>query len=614
MLFRYNISMSKINKLDSQIANMIAAGEVVERPSGVIKELIENSIDAGATRIVVTVTGGGIEKLTVEDNGSGMDATDTLMAFERHATSKIHVQNDLWNISTLGFRGEALPSIASVSKLTLVTSDGNDATKVVMEYGVNTLCQPQACPMGTSITVEGLFYRTPARLKHLRSANYEASLIQNLISSFALARPDIAFRFINEGKESFRSSGNHNLQEVIFQVYGRGAAENAIRLEAEDMDYKLSGYLIKPVINRSNRNGMHVYLNERMVRDFKLYQAIIQGYGNNLPQGRYPLCVINIDMDPHILDVNVHPSKWEVRLSKETQLEYLLQDEIQKVLQGSQLVKEIKEKPIAQTYYQPIAFEAEEMLPKKEIEIEKPVLQRQEDVRVTEVPVLSREEEIERDNEILREITQRQPVVKVEEEPEVYDEIPAFPELVILGQFRQSYVLSETDNGLVLIDQRRASMRIAYEKMLQEEKLDQTKQTLLVPIRFHTNPTMVNRIDEINEALKDLSISFEPFGTDTLLVREVPTWLSKMEEEEVLQDILDSFQSEKKISVDTLAWKQILLSASRHAMKKQTTLDMEQMKALVDALKVCQNPYVTPDGKPILVLIDEKMLLKEFGQ
>ncbi len=606
--------MSRIQQLDSQIANMIAAGEVVERPMGVIKELVENSLDADSTRIVITIEGGGIQKLKVEDNGCGMDKEDALKAFGRHATSKIRQQNDLWHIGTLGFRGEALPSIASVSKLTLVTSDGNDATKVVMEYGENTLYTPQACPEGTSITVEGLFYRTPARLKHLRSANYEANLIQNLVCSFALSRPDVAFRLIHENREIFRSTGNNNLHEVIFQVFGRGAAENAVALDFSDLDYHVTGYAIKPLINRSNRNQMHVFLNRRMVRDYKLYQAIQEGYRSYLPQGRYPIVVINIDMDPHILDVNVHPSKWEVRLSKQTQLEYLLQDQIAKALQDTNLIKEVKEKPIVTTYYQPLAFEKEDLRPEPKREEEKPVVKEQPVViqeEVVEIP-LPVQEEIAKDNEVLQEIYQKPN--RVEEKEETYDAVPAFPDIRLIGQFHQSYLLAEAENGLVLIHQRRASMRIAYEAMLQKQKEDTTMQQLLVPLTFHVPSTLVNRVEELNEAVAQLSVSFEPFGADTLLVREVPSWLMGMEEKDVLQDLLDYFQVEKRMTLDEVARKQIAMKASSHAVSQHTYLSQEQMEALLQQLRACQNPFITPQGKPILVMMDEKVLLKEFGQ
>ena len=265
--------MGRIQQLDSQTANMIAAGEVVERPMGVVKELVDNAIDAGSTRIDISIEEGGISKITIRDNGSGMDAEDAQMAFKRHATSKIRTQNDLWSIHTLGFRGEALPSIASVSKLTMITSDGNESTKIVIEYGQTVSVSAYPCNQGTEISVEGLFYRTPARLKHMRSASYEASLIQDVIVRFALSHPEISFHLISDGRDAFRTSGQGDLLEVLFQAGGRAVAENAVKAEFEDFDYKVRGYIVKPMITRASRSNMYVFLNGRMVRTYKLYKA-----------------------------------------------------------------------------------------------------------------------------------------------------------------------------------------------------------------------------------------------------------------------------------------------------------------------------------------------------
>ena len=320
--------MGKIHQLDTQTANMIAAGEVVERPMGVVKELVENAIDAGSTRITVSVIDGGMTKITVRDNGIGMDSEDALNAFKRHATSKIKGQNDLFDIHTLGFRGEALPSIASVSKVTLTTSDGNDSTRVQIEYGEIKNAGNYPCDEGTEISIEGLFYRTPARLKHLKSGSYENTLIQDVIVKFVFSYPSIAFTFISNDRISFQTTGKGNLLEVIYQAWGREAGENAIAVDFSDYDYHVTGYIVKPSLTRVSRNCMHVFLNGRMVRTFRLYKSILDGYEDFIVKGRNPLVVLNIEMDPQLLDVNVHPSKWEVRISKENQLEYLIKDNI----------------------------------------------------------------------------------------------------------------------------------------------------------------------------------------------------------------------------------------------------------------------------------------------
>lgn len=580
--------MSRIKQLSTQIANMIAAGEVVERPMGVVKELVENAIDAGSTRIIVNIAGGGIDGLSVEDNGCGMDAQDARNAFLRHATSKIHEQNDLWNIHTLGFRGEALPSIASVSKLTMHTSDGNASTKVVMEYGKEVVYEPFACPNGTKVAVEGLFYRTPARLKHLRSASYEASLIQNVISSFALSHPEIAFRLFTDGKETFRTNGNNNLLEVIYQVYGRQPAESAIKAQFSDFDYTVDGYLISPVFTRANRNFIHVFLNGRMVKDNSLYRAIQDGYSGMLPQARYPMCVLHITMDPHILDVNVHPGKWEVRLSKERQLEYLLTDHIGKLLRTTQVVR--KAEPAAPVYYQPVSFTKEEMAP----------------AGIEE----KQQEYIEEDDEAL--LASLWEDKKAEVKEEVKEEKVPFPLCHILGQVHEKYIVAECEAGLMLVDLKGAMQRTAYENLLGEMENNHALMQCLVPITIHAATGAAKRIDELNAAAADMGVHFDLFGEDTLVVHEIPCWMKDGNEAEVLTDIVDSFLEDRKETKEKMAFQRLVAKTYAATRKVVKTMDLQELEALVKNLSQCDNPWTSPDGVPLVAIMDEKSLARYF--
>ena len=324
--------MAIIHQLSDNLANLIAAGEVVERPSGIIKELIENSIDAKATRIEVTTSNGGLLKIVVSDNGCGMDKDDAVKCFDRHATSKISNNDDLWSIKSLGFRGEALPSIASVSKVELITNCGNDGYKVNNHYGEIVEVIPMACNKGTSISITNLFYKTPARLKYLKSENYEMAVIQDVVYKFALGNPNISFRLINNNKEILKTSGLNDLSEVISIIYGRDCYKNAFKFDFEDFDYKISGVALLPQINRANKNYIHIFINQRMIKSFRINKAIINAYNSYMDHSRYPIIIINIKMDEQLVDVNVHPSKWEVRLSKQTQLEYLISDGLKKAL------------------------------------------------------------------------------------------------------------------------------------------------------------------------------------------------------------------------------------------------------------------------------------------
>lgn len=568
---------------------------------GVIKELVENSIDAGSTRISVSAENGGIDRVTVSDNGCGMDSEDAVNCFGRHATSKIRGQNDLWDISTLGFRGEALPSIASVSKLTLVTSDGTDSTRVKMEYGELKSAEPYPSDQGTEISVEGLFYRTPARLKHLRSGAYENSLIQDIIMKFALSHPEIAFTFLSNGREAFRTSGSGDLQEVLYLCWGREAAEKAIPINMEDFDYKGSGYLVKPEVNRASRNFMQVFLNGRMVKTFRLYKSILDGYEAYLPQGRYPLAVVNISMDPHLLDVNVHPSKWEVRLSKENQLEYLIRDSVAETLSRQMLAPKVRcaqEAPAAaQMRMEFDTFQhAPAVSPKPQAALEKKT-----------------EPEPAEEKKDLAEPAKQEPIMaETLQEPAGQYPERTFPEMTVIGQLHSSYILCSTEQGLAVVDQKAASQRIAYEKIERQIQNNETMQDLLVPLTLKTSDDVVQRLAELNAFAEDLRISFESFGPDTLLVRSIPAWMSGLEEEKVLYDVLDLFAEEEKAGIRRIAGKKIAELASTHAIHACRKLALAEMNQFLKDLSACANPYQSPSGHATFVIIEERDLAKEF--
>ena len=582
--------MGKIHQLDTQTANMIAAGEVVERPMGVVKELVENAIDAGSTRITVSVIDGGMTKITVRDNGIGMDSEDALNAFKRHATSKIKGQNDLFDIHTLGFRGEALPSIASVSKVTLTTSDGNDSTRVQIEYGEIKNAGNYPCDEGTEISIEGLFYRTPARLKHLKSGSYENTLIQDVIVKFAFSYPSIAFIFISNDRISFQTTGKGNLLEVIYQAWGREAGENAIAVDFSDYDYHVTGYIVKPSLTRVSRNCMHVFLNGRMVRTFRLYKSILDGYEDFIVKGRNPLVVLNIEMDPQLLDVNVHPSKWEVRISKENQLEYLIKDNIREALKSTMLapVAEVKA-AVQKVSVEPIFFDTNSALVT-------PFVAKKE---VTVTPVVET-----KPSETIKE-------EKIIEEKEIQHE--KLPEMTVIGQLHEKFILCSTEKGLAILDQHACQERVHYEELLQ--KLDETTPVmmeLLVPISILAGNDLVERVDEINASISDMHFQFEPFGRDTFIVRSVPMWMKEVEEERFLQDVIDNFKNDRDSKYARMEKKKIATMACHSSIRFNRTLSLDEMKEVVKQLYKCQNPYHCPHGRPTFIILDEKELTKEF--
>ena len=595
--------MGKIHQLDTQTANMIAAGEVVERPMGVVKELVENAIDAGSTRITVSVIDGGMTKITVRDNGIGMDSEDALNAFKRHATSKIKGQNDLFDIHTLGFRGEALPSIASVSKVTLTTSDGNDSTRVQIEYGEIKNAGNYPCDEGTEISIEGLFYRTPARLKHLKSGSYENTLIQDVIVKFSFSYPSIAFTFISNDRISFQTTGKGNLLEVIYQAWGREAGENAIAVDFSDYDYHVTGYIVKPSLTRVSRNCMHVFLNGRMVRTFRLYKSILDGYEDFIVKGRNPLVVLNVEMDPQLLDVNVHPSKWEVRISKENQLEYLIKDNIREALKSTILapVAEVKA-AVQKVSVEPIFFDTNSALVT-------PFVAKKE-VTVTPVVETKPIETIKEEN-IKPVIQEEIKEEKIIEEKEIQHE--KLPEMTVIGQLHEKFILCSTEKGLAILDQHACQERVHYEELLQ--KLDETTPVmmeLLVPISILAGNDLVERVDEINASISDMHFQFEPFGRDTFIVRSVPMWMKEIEEKRFLQDVIDNFKNDRDSKYARMEKKKIATMACHSSIRFNRTLSLDEMKEVVKQLYKCQNPYHCPHGRPTFIILDEKELTKEF--
>ncbi len=595
--------MGKIHQLDTQTANMIAAGEVVERPMGVVKELVENAIDAGSTRITVSVIDGGMTKITVRDNGIGMDSEDALNAFKRHATSKIKGQNDLFDIHTLGFRGEALPSIASVSKVTLTTSDGNDSTRVQIEYGEIKNAGNYPCDEGTEISIEGLFYRTPARLKHLKSGSYENTLIQDVIVKFAFSYPSIAFTFISNDRISFQTTGKGNLLEVIYQAWGREAGENAIAVDFSDYDYHVTGYIVKPSLTRVSRNCMHVFLNGRMVRTFRLYKSILDGYEDFIVKGRNPLVVLNIEMDPQLLDVNVHPSKWEVRISKENQLEYLIKDNIREALKSTILapVAEVKV-AVQKVAVEPIIFDTNSALVT-------PFVAKKE-VTVTPVVETKPIETIKEEN--LKPVIQEEiKEEKIIEEKEIQHE--KLPEMTVIGQLHEKFILCSTEKGLAILDQHACQERVHYEELLQKlEETTPVMMELLVPISILAGNDLVERVDEINASISDMHFQFEPFGRDTFIVRSVPMWMKEVEEERFLQDVIDNFKNDRDSKYARMEKKKIATMACHSSIRFNRTLSLDEMKEVVKQLYKCQNPYHCPHGRPTFIILDEKELTKEF--
>lgn len=568
--------MSRIHVLDEHLTNMIAAGEVVEKPMGVVKELVENSIDARATRIIVRVVNGGRDMIEVSDDGIGMDQEDAVRAFSRHATSKILRPEDLWDIHTMGFRGEALPSIASVSKTSLLTSDGSQSTEIILEYGKIVKAGPAASARGTTVRVENLFLKTPARLKHLKSGNTEFNAIIDLMQKFALGNPQIAFELYADDKLKLQTPGNGSLDETMMHIYGLETAKNSIPVEFSDYDFSVRGVLVLPSINRSTKQYINCFINGRIVRSFLIQKAVIDAYREFMMPDRYPVCVLNIDVDYQLVDVNVHPSKWEIRLSKERQLCSLIQTNVNEILKKQFKPGEIK-------------------LPKQNVRIEeKPLFE----TTYTEV----------RHDDVLQDKAEEYVPVERKEEPAVVVE-----RFQYLAQLHGNYILACDEDNLYIVDQHAAMERCMYEDIQQEiEKNEVMTQDLIVPLMIELTPAEIQQIDRLNEVFNAIGIEMEGFSSNSVLIRRVPLWFEDINEEEFIHDLVGEILNEKKMNVLDIRKDRIASLACHSSIKFNHRLDAMESRKLLSRLGRCVQPFNCPHGRPTMMAISETQLQKEF--
>lgn len=624
--------MSKIQRLDAHLMNMIAAGEVVERPMGVVKELVENAIDAKAKNIEIHIKEGGLNEIMVIDDGEGMSSADASMAFERHATSKIHEMNDLWKISTMGFRGEALPSIASVSHVFLKTNNNIESTEIEIQYGILKKAGPVGTPKGTQIIVKNLFQKTPARLKHLKTPQYEFSLISDVVQKFALAHCDIAFLLTHDGREVFSTRGIGNRLEVMMEVYGREAAKQAIAIHNADEDYTIEGYAVQPSQSRASKYYILLYINDRMIRSYRLQKAITDAYSPYLPKDRFPIVVLDIKMDPKLVDVNVHPSKWEVRLSKERQLEGLLRNSVADALRNQLSVNKIEhiEKNIVEMSKFDLTYTNVQTKPFKQAN-ENPVDEMMQEIREEFSDYNENKGSVDqhRDNvnekqqdtfkEEVKEGLNDVPVASSQKEQENKQEIvkesvnPSFPYMEVIGQLKGCYILAQGEQGLYIIDQHAAQERYHYE-VIQNMILKGVKDTqpLLVPLTIETTMSAVAQIDDLNALLNQIGIHLEAFGTHTFIVRELPIWVSDIEEEKFILDMIDFYLKNNEISLEMLRKHTIATMACHSSIRFHRYLTLEEMQQVVDDLRHCEQPFHCPHGRPTFIEMTMKELEKAF--
>lgn len=586
--------------MDEVLANKIAAGEVVEKCMNVVKELVENSIDAKATEIKIELVDSGVKEIKVTDNGVGMDREDAVLAFTRHATSKIRKENDLFHIGSLGFRGEALPSIASVSNVTLKTSNKEEGTEVVINGGKLVTVNSSDLTEGTSILVKNLFYNTPVRLKYLKNLYTELAYITEYVNKMALSYSEIRFTLINNGKVLLKTDGSGRLLKVINDIYGLSVTKKMIEIKGENEDYKITGYISYPELQKSNRNCITILVNGRVIRNQDVIRYIVDSYHTYIPQDRYPIIVMKIDVDPILIDVNIHPTKMDVKFSKMDTLKELITKIITEKLESLTLIPDASletkvegNKTIISTVYTPSRFDEFDTSKKDDEfnEFEKMTLNF--DVKEEDV---SYQTTYDIDNHDSND-TKKERIKKM------------YP----VGLVHGTYIIAENEDGMFLIDQHAANERVNYEYYLHEMSNPKPHVTdLLVPItlEFPSNEYII--LKENFNILDSLGIGYEEFGFQTLLIRTIPIWLTKSNVEVALRKIFDIITTTENFRLDRYLDHIAATVACKASIKANDHIELASMETLLDRLRSCDNPFTCPHGRPTIITYSKYDLEKLF--
>lgn len=589
-----------IIELPEELKNLIAAGEVVERPASVVKELVENSIDAEASTIKIDLQESGLKKITITDNGFGIEKEQIPIALKRNATSKLKTTDDLFNISSLGFRGEALPSIASVSLFT-ISSSTNDLNGYSYTYKNGNITRETPCAMtrGTKIEVCDLFYNTPARFKHLSSPSQELANITSFVNKIAIAYPNISFTLINNGKTLLQTDGKSNIELIISETFGKDVAKNIIYFEDDNDLYHIEGYTTSNAINRSNKNGIYIIANGRVIKNQSLVYAITDAYQTILPIGKYPITILKISCSYNLLDVNIHPSKLEIKFTDEFRLKQLISKAIYASLHKKEL---INTNPISQIQATNI-FET--ALTKDENEIEQ-VLDNQSLWDMFE-PFNEEVKEEKNDYVFNNENTYQEPLLKEKEND-------FFKNLHYIGQFNKTYLIMENNNTLYLIDQHAGMERYMYEtikkKMFQEG--DHLAYDLLIPLKLEYNIATINLIFEHQEELQKMHIVIEQFGNNTLLVRQLPFWIPKGLEENYVRDIIDYLLNNKNVNKQIIQDSLAKKLSCKKSIKANMEITEDEVMSLMEKLDDCNMPFTCPHGRPTIIQFTKYELEKMF--
>ncbi len=595
--------MGIIKVLDEFTANQIAAGEVVERPASVVKELVENAIDAGSTVIQVDIQDGGIKSIIIKDNGRGLAKDDAVLAFQRHATSKINVAADLTMISTLGFRGEALPSIAAVAEveITTKTGDGIAGTQLIVKGSEVIQHRETGCPAGTTVKVTELFYNTPARLKHMKSATVEGGHCGDVVTRLALSHPAISFRFRHNRRDVFQTTGRGDLRDTIAALFGTELIRDMLPVAARDKAVAFQGYLGKPAVSRSNRYHQYIFINGRYIRSRLISDAVEKGYHTMLMTGRRPVLVLAFEIDPFMVDVNIHPTKLEVKFQEEKALADIVTGSVRDALLQQTLIQQ--EVPVLATK------DCDTGKKVRTDEIDPYVQNRFEFRRRMEDPpgagTVIWQEKTPAESQAVREVAGG---YRPEESVLI-----AFPDLYPLGQIDHTYIVAGGDEGLYLVDQHAAHERILYEKLFGCCGNKDFIQLLLLPVTLEMVHHEAQHLLANIVTFTELGFLIEHFGGDTFLLRGVPDVIKKGEEKRIFLDLLDYFSLyQHKITGKELREHLIINMACKAAIKANQRLTAEEITALLTELAATNAPFTCPHGRPTVIHMTNYELQKKF--
>ena len=580
--------MSKIKVMDELLANKIAAGEVVEKTMNVVKELVENAIDAQADEIEIKLIDSGVKEIKVMDNGIGMDKEDATLAFSRHATSKLKNLDDLFNIESLGFRGEALPSIASVSNIELKTSNGVEGTYLTLSGGKNMQVESSDLQKGTTITIKDLFYNTPVRLKYLKNLYTELANIIDYVNKMALSYPNIKFTLINNDKVLLKTDGSGDLRKVIYEIYGADITKKMIEISAENDDYYIHGYISYPEMTKSNRNAITTLVNGRVIKNNELNKIITDAYHTYIPKDKFPIIVLNIDVDPILIDINIHPTKMDIKFSKMDTLKSLVYDTITEQLTKLTLIPTISSR-------------TEEALRESTIPLYK---------------AFKKEEVVEPNKPTYEEVTLDFSVSEQEEttEEEVKEEHkePRIKKMIPRGIVYFTYIIAENEDGMYIIDQHAAAERINYEKVLKSLKEKVIPIDLLIPVKIELTANEFIVIKRNLDTLKEYGFLAEEFGMNTIIVRSHPNWIEETIAEECIRKVVDIIITKESFDFDQFVWRMASTMACRMSVKANDYLSYDDQVYLLEELRHCENPFTCPHGRPTIITYTKYDLEKLF--